>query len=134
MSEEKENILINVIGRPKSGKSTIVKYIASCLKSKAFDFQVEIDWGIDGEPKDSNELLIDRMQKIAQQSKIIIQDQQAPREGILEYSQRIEEQTAERIAKWLEQKTGVPVEDIENAWAAKLIRRGDWRRDTSMDD
>lgn len=45
----------------------------------------------------------------------------------------IEDEVAEKIASWLEQPTGVSVNDYENAWLAKLIRRGEWKRDRSMD-
>lgn len=76
----KVTVAVDVIGRPASGKTTVIRHIAAQLKE--LGFEVEIDWGIDGEPMTSTDprmSLEARTELLTKESKILITQRQAPR-------------------------------------------------------
>lgn len=79
MSEKLSTVFIKVTGRPMSGKSTVMSQIIHHLKSLGFD--LEINWGYDGEPKSHTELdkLRDKTNNVRERSKIVIVEEQLAR-------------------------------------------------------
>lgn len=80
-TEHKTTVKIAVAGRPKSGKSTILSLIARFLESSGVE--VEIKWGIDGEPrthKQDDELLARKLAAVMAGTKVVIVEQQLPRQ------------------------------------------------------
>jgi nucleoside-triphosphatase THEP1 len=75
---DKSTIAITVTGRPASGKSVVLKHIADHLKTMGFE--VEINWGLEGEP---NQFRISTTtDRVKERSKIVITEQEAPRVSV----------------------------------------------------
>lgn len=126
---DKKTVLIDVIGKTLTGKTTIISLIAKTLHD--LGIHVEINWGLDGPPLPST--LESKVARLADTNlEVVITEKQAPRATSLE--QKIEKDTAEKIAKWIEQNRVLDLADAALSWIAKSIREGEWRRDTSMDD
>lgn len=118
---DKKTVLIDVIGKANTGKTTIISLIAKTLHD--LGMHVEINWGLDGPPLPNT--LESKVAKLADTNlEVVITEKQAPRGMSLEY--KAEEDTAEKIAKWIEKNRILDVDD-EKTWMAKSIRAGDWR-------
>lgn len=79
-TELKATVQITVAGRPKSGKSTIISAVARRLED--LGVEVEIKWGIDGEPrshKQDDELLARKIAAARTKTRVVITEQQLPR-------------------------------------------------------
>lgn len=67
----KHKVSVSVIGRPNTGKTTIIKKIIAALT--AADIEVEAMWGVDGPPREGNEEFDrKRSQVIAKKTKVVI--------------------------------------------------------------
>lgn len=79
MSDKPGTIFIKVIGRPASGKSTVMSQIIHHLKS--LGFELEVNWGVDGEPRSHTDLgrLVDKTNNVRERSKIILTEEQSAR-------------------------------------------------------
>jgi uridine kinase len=69
---------ITIAGRPKSGKTTIMKEIVALLQS--LNIEVEPEWGRDGEPRSKSESTISKQREaIAAGTKVVVNLKQSPR-------------------------------------------------------
>ena len=69
----KQAVHVSVIGRAKTGKTTVLKLLAQTLKNSGVE--VEINWGVDGEPLQTPpELEKKRLAGISAKSKVVISE------------------------------------------------------------